>query len=61
MDGTNILEDICPGSQSSSPDHLLALPDRLFFSATEGFMGIEIWTAKLNIPSTSAEDWIRFQ
>lgn len=41
--GTGVVQDLHPGPGSSEPAQLLALPDRLLFSANDGVIGRELW------------------
>ena len=41
--GTNRIKDINPGAGSSSPQHLTAVGNTLFFAADDGISGLEVW------------------
>jgi ELWxxDGT repeat protein len=57
--GTQIVRDIIPGPDSSSPDFLTVLNDRLFFAADDGNHGRELWVVApvLEQRAGTAEPW----
>src|SRR5262245_20285828 len=62
--GTVLVEDINPGStygypNSSNPENLTAVGDRLFFSADDGVHGTELWRSSGNAANTVLVEDIR--
>jgi len=42
-----LVEDIRPGSLRSNPDFLMVVATKLFFSASDGATGAELWGLQL--------------
>lgn len=52
--GTGPAQDIHPGPRSAQPESLLALPDRLLFTADDGLTGRELWALEPAGPACAA-------
>ena len=50
--GTVRVKDIYPGNLASSPEHMVAVGDTLYFAANDGTRGVELWSSDGSEPGT---------